>query len=211
MIELSSRHALPLAALLWLLALPIAYHAIEEPRVEDCAAPEELEVPRFASVTSGGVLASVRVDPKGGAPRDGKLLNTGLDWKNGPLWTVVRSWDPGEAYFAPPGLFSFDNPDARTETLDANGHARLPVQHRSFVSERWTNSALYLYVLGGEPVARPLLARLRRAPEQLWRGTLPLTVILVEADFDTARSDEHRALLLDWIRAAWSRYREVCR
>ncbi len=206
MIALCPRHAAVAAALLWLIALPVAWHAIMKPQADPCADPAALDVARFARVASESVVATVTIPDRGGAPTQGKLL-TDRNWKAGPLWTIERTWDVSRSYFAPPGMFSF----ASSEDVDrVHGGGTLPIRVRGGRNARFAHLTVYLYVLGNRPVERPWVGSLRRAFEQLLHGTLPLTVLLAEGDATVENEDPHRALLVEWVRAAWSRYREVC-
>jgi len=209
-IALSSRFALPTALALCLLLAPVVYHGLQRPRVEDCADPAALEIGRFAPA-SERTRAQVAPARGGGAHRFGSL-ETGLPWKNDPLWNVVRSYDLGESYFLPPGRLSLSSglEESRVVVREVDG-TQVPVHLRVERLGDYVNVAAHVYVFGGRPVRTPLLASLREAWPQLLHGTLPLTSIVAEGDARASLAPQMEDVLVEWLLSAWSQYDEVCR
>jgi hypothetical protein len=210
MIRISSRHALPAIIALWLLAIPIGYHTLARPRVDDCADPARLRVPDFLPLSAG-----VNPDPDKArieviAWSDGELL-TDRPWKTKPRWRIVRVYDLAKFYFAPLGAFTYVFPEDTVSVVvrEANG-VDLPIHVRVNDSGRFLNVTAHLYVFGGRPVRRPFVASLENAIRQLVGGALPLTMILVEGDSTTEHAQENEEFLIDWIRSAWIELDAVC-
>ena len=210
MISISGRRALPAIVALWLLAIPIGYHALARPRVDDCADPARLRVPDFLPRSAG-------VNPHPDATfkemiawNDGELI-TDRPWTMKPRWRIVRAYDLAKFYFAPLGTFTYVFPEDTVSVVvrEANG-VDLPIHVRVDDSEKILNVTVHLYVFGGRPVRRPFVASLRNAIRQLVGGALPLTVILVEGDFPAERAQEYEEILIDWIRSAWIELDGVC-
>jgi len=210
MIPISGRHALPAIVALWLLAIPIGYHTLARPRVDDCADPARLRVPDFLPRSAG-----VNPDPDKArieviAWSDGGVLTDG-PWKRKPRWRIVRVYDLAKFYFAPPGTFTYVFPEDTVSVVirEANG-VDLPIHVRVDDSGRILNVTAHLYVFGGRPVRRPFVASLENAIRQLAGGALPLTMILVEGDYKTEHAQENEEFLIDWIRSAWIELDGVC-
>jgi hypothetical protein len=210
MITISGRHTLPAIVALWLLAIPIGYHALARPRVDDCADPARLGVPDFLPRSAG-------VNPHPDEARmevitwnDGELL-TDRPWKTNPRWRIVRAYDLAKFYFAPPGTFTYVSPEDTVSVVvrEANG-VDLPIHVRVYDSGKSSNVTAYLYVFGGRPVRRPFVASLENAIRQLAGGALPLTLIVVEGDSTTEHAQENEEFLIDWIRSAWIELDAVC-
>lgn len=210
MIPLSDRHALPVIVAILLLAMPIVYHALWQPRVDDCASPARLLEPDllpFSTRDPDPPPKQLRGVKKG--PRGALLVDR--SWVVKPRWRIVRSYDLDKFYFAPPGFFYSFFPESTSETrwLRANG-ADLPIHVRVDESEGNRNFGAHLYVFAGQPVRRPLAASLRHALQQITGGALPLNVILVESGSTFAHARENEEFLIDWMRSAWIEFDAVC-
>ena len=210
MISISGRHALPAIVALWLLAIPIGYHALSHPRVDDCADPARVSAADFVPLSAG-------VNPDPVNPRfevitwsDGEL-STGRPWIRKPRWRIVRTYELAKFYFTPQGTFTYVFPEDKTSIAvrGANG-VDLPIHVRVDESGRYRNLTAYLYVFGGRPVRSFFVASLQGAIRQLVGGRLPLTVILVEGDSTVEHARENEEFLVDWIRSAWIELDGVC-
>jgi hypothetical protein len=210
MIPVSGRHALPAIFALCLLAIPIGYHALARPRVDDCADPARLRVPDFLPLSAGVNPHPDKARTEVIAWNDGELL-TDHPWKTKPRWRIVRAYDLDKFYFAPLGLFTYVFPEDRNSIVvrEANG-VDLPIHVLVGDSGRFLNVAAYLYVFAGRPVRHPFVASLHNAIRQLVGGALPLTLILVEGDFAVEHAQENEEILVDWIRSAWIELDGVC-
>jgi len=210
MIPVSGRYTLPAIVALWLLAIPIGYHAMSHSRVDDCADPARVRVADFLPLSAG-------VNPDPVNPRieviawsDGELLSD-RPWMRKPRWRIVRTYERGKFYFAPLGTFTYTFPEDETSVAvrEANG-VDLPIHVRVDDSGGFPNLTAYLYVFGGRPIRSPFVASLRDAIRQLVGGELPLTMILVEGDSVVEHARENEEFLVDWIRSAYIELDAVC-
>ena len=210
MIPISGRRAMLAVAALWLLAIPIWYHALARPRVDDCADPARLRVPDFLPLAVG-----VDRNPRDGhmqmiAWNDGELL-IDRPWVKEPRWRIVRAYDLDKFYFEPPGTFTYLYPeDTRSVVVRKANGVDLPIHLRVEDAGESRNATVYLYVFGGRPVRVPFVASLRNAFRQLVGGALPLTMILVEGGSATEHAQENEEILVDWMRSAWIELDGVC-
>jgi hypothetical protein len=131
-------------------------------------------------------------------------------WTTEPRWELGRTYDLTNFYFAP-SLRSVFFPEHASSTVMRNVEGvDLPIHVRVEDSEGFRSFAAYLYVFAGRPVRHPLVASLRHAMQQIVRGALPLSVIVVEAGSTIEHGPENEALLVEWLGAAWNEFDEVC-
>jgi hypothetical protein len=210
MIPLSDRHALPVIVAMLLFAMPIGYHALSQPRVDDCASPARLLEPGLLPFsTRDHDPPRKRLKWVGKGPWG--ALRVDRPWVVKPRWRIVRSYDLDRFYFTPPGFYYgfFPEHTAETRWRRADGVA-LPIHVRVDDSEGLRNFGAYLYVFAGQPVRHPLAASLRHALRQIIGGALPLNMILVEGGFTFAHARENEKFLIDWMRSAWIEFDAVC-
>lgn len=190
------------------IAIPIGYHALLQPRADDCASPARLREPDLLPFSTRNE-SPPRTPRKYLEWRQG-ALRTDRPWRIKPQWRIVRSYDLSRYYFSP-GFFSSFFPEHTAETLvrNANG-VDLPIHVVVDESEGFRNFAAYLYIFGGRPVRQPLSASLRHAVQQIIGGALPLSVILVEGGSAIEHASKNEELLIEWMRSAWIEFNEVC-
>ena len=209
MTTLSTRYAVPLLVLLALALAPVAHHALVDRTLDDCADPAAL----LDTTAIEGSTPSHQHD-------------TGrwslIQWTQGDVDTrglkipamryhVVRSFEPARLALGPtetlvtPINFS----PARLRWVEADGE-RLPV-HSVYVHS-WSGSrvATYLFAYGDRAVENPFGAGLGNAISQLWSGTQPLTLFVIDGAASPKRVVLAEQRQVDWLVAAWQRYREVC-
>jgi hypothetical protein len=209
MIPLSDRHALPVIVAMFLLAIPIGYQALLRPRVDDCASPARLREPDLFPFSTRDD------DPPGRPPRyaieggQGELL-IDRPWTMRPRWRLERSYDLTELHFEPRSFSNFF-PERTVETLvrSANG-VDLPIHTVVEESKELWHFGAYLYVFGGRPVRRPLVASLHHAIQQIIGGALPLNMIVVEGGSKIEHARENEEILIEWMRSAWIEFNEAC-
>jgi hypothetical protein len=210
MIPLSARNALPVIVVMFLLAIPIGYHALLRPRVDDCSNPARLQEPNLLPLSTRDNDPSRKPHVYTAEGGQG-VLRIDRPWKIRPRWEIGRSYDLSGFYFGPPGFFShfFPGGTVRMPARDASG-AELPIHTIVDDSEGFRHFAAYLYVFAGRPVRHPVIASLRHAIPQIIRGALPLNMILVEGGSAFEHAEENEEILLDWMRSAWLEFDEVC-
>jgi len=210
MIPVSGRHALPAIFALCLFAIPIGYHSLARPRVDDCADPARLRVADFLPLSAGANPDPVKSRVNVITWSDGELLSD-RPWIQKPRWRIVRTYELAKYYFTPQGTFTYVFPEdkASVAVREANG-VDLPIHVRVDDSQGFLNVTAYLYVFAGRPVLRPFVATLHNAINQFVGGALPLTLILVEGDFLVEHTHENEEILIDWIRSAWIELEGVC-
>jgi hypothetical protein len=210
MISVSGRHALPAVVALWLLAIPIGFHALGPPHADDCADPARARAADFLPLSTGVNPDPVNLRIPVIASSDGEL-STGRPWIQKPRWRIVRTYELAKFHFTPPTTFTHTFPEdkASIAVREANG-VDLPIHVRVDESGEFRNLTAYLYVFGGRPVRRAFVASLRDAIRQFLGGKLPLTLILVEGDSAIEHARENEEFLVDWIRSAWIEFDGVC-
>lgn len=209
MISVSPRYAVPVLVLALLVGVPVYLNFAGVLRHDDCAHPEVLRV--------------LSIDGSQPVPIERALSAEIVQWSEGtvPLgerpeppfrYAIVRSLDPGRVLNRPygPVLDDFDASSQGQAWRERDG-TRLPMHWVEGRAPKRSSFASYVYVYDGEPVARPLLAILLSAPVRLLRGAQPLTLMVIGGEVAESRLETTRAAAEDWLFAAWSHYREVCR
>lgn len=210
MIRLSDRYAWPLAALLSVALVPVAWHAGDRRQPETCAGTghrlDPFGLPGAGSVRERGEQlgrhvvqwTEGRVSPRGPtAPR--------LEF------TVLRSFDPARLYVRPANFVSGAMEPERHELewLATDGEP-LPIHWISDETRRRVQLAGYLFVYEGRPVARPWLAQLTSAVAQIRSGTQPMTLLLVHGEVEPVQVEDAREAARAWLAAAWRHHEAAC-
>jgi exosortase len=195
----STRFALPLAALCTAALVPVALNSYAGRRNDDCAHPEVL-VP-------GGGAASGREPFDAFAFRQGSVRGA-ADLS----YTIARSYDPKKIYHRPEyWLTGHREPIASAaDEIDAADRS-LPIRRLEFRAPHGrVDLAAYLLVYRGEPVASPIRAQLAAAPALVLRGQQPMTLYYARV---VARHRDAQAAgeALDrWLASSWKQYQEIC-
>ena len=209
MTTFSTRYAAPLSLLLALALVPVAFHTLGDRTLDDCADPAAL----LDTAAIAGSTPSHQHDTARWSL---------IQWTQGDVDTralqvpnmryhVVRSFEPTRLALGPtetlvaPINFSA----AELRWVEADGE-RLPM-HSVYVHS-WSGSrvATYLFAYGDQAVESPFGAGLGNAISQLWSGTQPLTLFVIDGAASPERLAAAEQRQVDWLVAAWQRYRDVC-
>ncbi|MEE2677448.1 MAG: hypothetical protein VX546_02595 [Myxococcota bacterium] len=105
--------------------------------------------------------------------------------------------------------FPMDPGEIASDTLDVDGEA-VPIQMARAHLGQVTHVAAFLAVYDGQPTRSVIARQIATAPEQLARGTLPLTLYAVDGFAPPGQEARVEGPAREWLAAAWRRHREVC-
>lgn len=127
------------------------------------------------------------------------------------VFTVKRTFGLPNSLLQPAATLPGERePDVVDAGLVEVGDATIPVRYGS---ERFSDSVrttAYFMAYRGEPIASPLLTRLRAAVATYVGGRWPITLFVVSTSAHPARQAEIRERLDSFVESAWSHYHEVC-
>lgn len=153
--------------------------------------------------------------PKPIGIKDGNFLWIHGKLQPGPIgafsYRVVRSDRPALLQTNWVGTIDFpmDPGEISDERLSVDGLS-VPIRiARSHFGQR-THVAATLSVYDRMPVASLLPQQLTTAPQQLVRGTLPLTLYVVDGFSLPGDEVQVEGPAREWLTAAWRRHREIC-
>lgn len=217
MIALSARHARWLVLLLGMALLPILLEALQPRRYDDCRHPDMLTL-TLAIPGSKPTRSAVGRAP---AQPDGEGTHGDLTlWTQGEIenpeggrnalrFWMIRSFDPS---LSPRGVLSdaFD-PESHEVRAVETKMGVLPVHVAIDRTKSPSRVVAWAWAYDGQPTAELFPALLRAAPRRLLRGSVPVTLFLVDGaahDPDTGAVD---AAATQWISEAWSHMARYCR
>lgn len=174
-------------------------------REDPCRAPDLLRLT--------GLIDGTR--PSG--QRSEVIDDTVIQWSEGSLedeafrFRIVRSYAVGKASERPLRLTPRQGEAEQIETvMRPTPWGTLPIQLVRTSGMRSFDVVAYLFVLGNEPVASPVLSLMRNAFVPGRRGRPPLTILLVSAPVTPDNVERGREIALQWVEDAWGHYRSVC-
>jgi hypothetical protein len=209
MIRPSTRHVPLLLGVAVLLALPIFLSRFEVRRVEDCARPGALL--KLGRLPASGAVAEryekYDLDIRQWTEIDLRPQRPGMRLRG----AMIRSFRPIELYTRPPTriLGPIEAGQRRVEWVELDGE-RLPIQTIHDSSQGRNSLASWLFVYGNEPVEHPIWHQIRTAPQQVWSGTRPLTLLLVAGPVNPEHREQARALAERWLVDAYRLHRQAC-
>lgn len=209
MIAPSTRHVPLLLGLAALLAFPIVRGGLEVRRVDDCARPKALL--RLEGLPGSGPLTE-RYERYDADLRQWTQTTLGPATPGMKLRAaLIRSFRPIELYTRPPTRL-LGPIEAQSTEIDwvRSGPDRLPIQTIFDTTGGRHSMASYLFVYRGRPVRRPLWWQIWSAPQQLWSGTRPLSLLIVAGPVQPAARSAARERAVRWLVAAYELQREAC-
>ena len=209
MIALESRHVPVVLVLAVLLLLPLVRARFDVRRTDDCARPDAL---RELGRVPGGLAAEERWDRYDEDLRQWTEVELAGNGRGVALrGALLRSYQASDLYTRPPRflLGTFEAGEREVETVQA-GDVELPIQSIRDATHRRNGIASWLFVYDGEPVRHPILAQLASAPEQVWSGARPLSLLIVAGTVPRGREEAARERARDWLVEAFAHHREAC-
>lgn len=206
----SRRYALPLLALLLVALVPIAFHALVQPRADECAHPRAL-LDTDAIEGSGPARPVDKMEPgriawiRGRVPLHTRRKVPPLDF------AVARTYETEPLYVRPTSFLSegFEPGRPRVEWVEVDGD-RLPLHWADVTATGGVGFSAYLLVYDGRPVTRLFLEQLRTAPSRLLHGATPVTLFAISGVTPENAPEIGQEPARRWLVAAWRHYRESC-
>jgi hypothetical protein len=209
MIRISSPLVIPLTIAMILFSIPVTYHSLTKPMVITCKNPE-------ATLEENFMPDVIKLKPATSELHgfiDGTIGTLTLPgaWDVPPRFRTTRTYDLYRYYFVPMDNFTNLFPEDRVESVshDVDG-VEVPLHLRIDESEGMAVMTVYFFVIGGRPVRNPFWGSLSEAIPQLRLGSIPLTMILVNAMTNLKDAETARATLIDWAGRAWTAYDQTC-
>jgi hypothetical protein len=209
MIAPSTRYVPWILGLAILLALPLLRSRFEVRRVEDCARPAELL--ELSRLPASGTIRE-RYEKYDDDLRQWTEVELRDDDRTTDLRGVlIRSFRPADLYSRPPTrlLGPIEAGRRYVEWVDVDGD-RIPIQTFFDQSAKRHAMASYLFVYRGEAVEHPVWEQIRSAPDQVWHGTRPLSLLMVAGTIHPQRRESARETARDWLVEAYRLHREAC-
>lgn len=209
MTVLSSRHARWLVVLLGLCLVPVVAAELRPRRRDDCRNPDML----LATVLIPG--SKPRATPPDRRPEgviqwsEGEVANPLLPSR--PLrFHIIRSFD--RAHTSPMGVLEkpIDAESVATESV-ATHAGELPINVAIDHTRAPSRIVAWVFVFDGRAVASPFLSIVKSAPEQLLRGTLPLSLLVIEGVAPEGGAERVVTAARGWLGAAWEHVAVACR
>jgi hypothetical protein len=209
MIAPSTRYLPWILGLAILLALPLLRTRLEVPHADDCARPAELlELDRLPG--SGAVRERYE-------KYDDDLRQwTEVELRNDDRGTrlrgaLIRSFRPMDLYSRPPArlLGEIEAGRRHVEWVEVEGE-RVPIQTFFDQTAEQRTMASYVFVYRGKAVEHPLWEQLRGAPDQIWNGTRPLSLLMVAGTIHPQRREAAREAARAWLVHAYRLHHELC-
>lgn len=209
MIAPSTRYVPWLLGLAILLAFPVLRTRLEVRRVDDCARPAELL--ELGRLPASGTTRE-RYEKYDEDLRQWTEVELRSDDRTTRLrGALIRSFRPADLYSRPPArlLGQIEAGRRWVEWVDVDGE-RIPIQTFFDQSAKRHAMASYVFVYRGEAVEHPLWEQIRSAPDQIWSGTRPLSLLMVAGTIHPQRREPAREAARDWLVGAYRLYREAC-
>jgi hypothetical protein len=216
-IALSARYARWLVLLLGVALLPILLEELRPRRYDDCRNPDMLTLTLAipGSKPTRPVLRRTPAQPDGeAADGDFTLWTQGEienpeDARNALRFWMIRSFDPS---ISPRGVLhgEFD-PESHEVRAVETKMGVLPVHVAIDQTKSPSRVVAWAWAYEGLPTAELFPALLRAAPRRLLRGSVPVTLFLVDGAARGPDTGAVDAAATQWISEAWSHVARYCR
>jgi hypothetical protein len=216
-IALSSRHARWLFLLLAAALLPLLLEQVRPRRHDDCRHPDMLTLTLAIPGSKPTRSTARRARAEGGGASRGDFtlwtqgeIESPEDAQEALRFWMIRSFDPDA--ISPRAVLQgeFDPESHEVREIETE-QGRLPV-HVAIDRTRQPNRLVaWAFAYAGRPVAEVFPALLEAAPARLLRGSVPVTLFLVDAAAHEAAAGAVDAAATQWIAEAWSHMARYCR
>ena len=218
MTALSTRHGRWLVLLLGAALLPFVLEEVRPRRHDDCRNPDLLTLTLAIPGSKPAPSASRHV-PAGPVNRgrsedvvqwmQGEIENP-QDPRNALRFWIVRSFDP--AATSPRAVLqgSFD-PDSHEVREVTTTMGNVPVHVAIDGTRRPSRVIAWAWAYDGRPAAAIFPALLKSAPSRLMKGSVPVTLFLVDGTALDPDGGPVAAAATTWIANAWSHMARHCR
>ena len=208
MTRLSLRYVRPLSVCLLLALIPVVVHSYIQIQIDDCKAPAAL-VLAFApaSDTGGSREAWMRKHFESSHWQEGSLSRDGLNFD----FSIVRSYDVTRLYHRPESsLVEKAIVERREIEWVKTDSGALPIHWAYYGKTEPAILAAYLLVYRSSPIASPYWPHVRAAPSELFTGSRPMTLLLIQARGPRPSLPEMEEVEREWLLSAWDKYRSAC-
>jgi len=208
MTRLSLRYVRLLSACLLLALIPVVVHSYLQVKIDDCRDPRAfVPEPAQAPASSASRDTWMRQQFQSSQWQEGSFSRDGLRFD----FSIIRSYDAKRLYHRPETSLVEHAIVVRRgiEWLRTDSQA-LPI-HRAYYGDMDPAILLaYLLLYRSSPVASPYWAQLRAAPVELFSGSRPMTLVLIQARGSPARLQEMEKVGREWLLSSWEKYRSAC-
>jgi hypothetical protein len=217
-IALSTRHARWLILLMAAALVPFLLEEVWPRRHDDCRHPDmltlTLAIPGSKPARSAARRAAAEAD--GPASReDFPLWTQGEiegpeDARSALRFWMIRSFDPGAV--SPRGVLrgDFDPESHEVRDLETK-EGVLPVHVAIDGTRNPRRLVAWAWAYDGRPAGEIFPALLEAAPMRLLKGSVPVTLLLVDGQAHDGDTEAVDAAALRWIAEAWSHVARYCR